>query len=249
MTSTNLSSADSHPDPKLQASPAVQTRSKALDLEQSVRDAYDQTSLHKRMYKQLNKGSWYHLLSFFGGSTVMLFLMFQNFPNTPTSILSGLGIGVCIGAMVFGLLGSEKNAFAEMYKSQTGLLAERKGNPSRRRYVLFRLELFKHTPRPEDLRRIITIIEANLGYSGAFYRRYRIEIILVAAFAMLASSWLGQASIWETALGGQLTLLTIMLWVIAWVFGQTWRSIRPSREAQERELLTFLHQAVIDLEG
>lgn len=220
----------------------------ALSIEQAVLDAYQQTSP-----KQLRRIQWS------AGTRGHRFLRAVGFASLPAAFILAHVISpssIFVYAVVlpgmfllaYSSVATERLAFGQHFKAYGDRLNGRKGEPSRLRYLYF-LERVRgqEVVDPALLKHLIEAGEARMLYRDAFYRRYPILTTLSAVIAMLVASGVSHPAVWSTSWGILLLIITSMAWVIAFLFGREWRALRPSAEAQERELLAFLHLAIIDL--
>ncbi|MFK7790317.1 MAG: hypothetical protein AB8C95_12595 [Phycisphaeraceae bacterium] len=218
----------------------------AMVTEKAVRSAYKNSSPKQRYRLQWGvatpyerNGVWISLAVLIGCAASIFFISWM---IAYMVFLCAIGLlGYCFGA-------TERRAFGRHFQAYGDMLDTHISEPSRLRYLQFIEEVRSSDQvRVEHLDRLITAIEARVSYRDYFFRRYPVLTIVSAVIVMLVTSGLAQPMFWQTFLGLQLIAITVMLWIIALIIGRQWRALRPTPEAQERELLAFLHLAVIDL--
>lgn len=228
---------------------AASPSSIALATEQEVRAAYRKTSPKHRFRQQWKAGRWYERAALVAGPLILLVCAAYAATAGPWAAVYAIGfVGLFI--LTYGVVATEQRAFGQHLKAYGQFLNRRTGDPSRLRYLQF-IDLVRSAGKVESVHlvRLIPAIEARINYRDYFFRRYPVLTVLSAVIVMLSTAGLAQSAVWKSSLGPQLLIIAVMLWLVALISGRRWRSIRQTPEAQERELLAFLHLAVLDLES
>jgi hypothetical protein len=192
-------------------------------------------------------GRWYHKLGIVAGLAfaVAAFTQHQQTGGGWDWLLLMMASVVLLS---FGHVGSERCAFREQFREYGEFLQKLPGEPSRLRYLHFLDQLkTNNTVTAQALTRLLPALEARTLYRESFFREHLVLTVLTALLAMLTAAAVAHPVLWSTPLGGQVWIFTAVFWVMALAFSHQWRAVRPTREARERELIAFMHQAAMDL--
>jgi len=214
--------------------------------ERAIRAAYKESSPKQRYRTQWAAGKWYERACLVIGPLIFIGCAIASL-LAPWTVVYPVGLFALV-VLTYGIVSTERRAFGHHFKAYGDMLDTKISEPSRLRYLQF-IELVRSSGqvRVKHLDRLIAAIEARVSYRDYFFRRYPVLTAVSAVIVMLTTSGLAQPSLWQTSLGLQLLVIALMLWFLALICGRQWRALRPTPEAQERELLAFLYMALIDL--
>jgi len=178
-----------------------------------------------------------------GAAAVVLFAPPSSFTWTTYLVLIP-----SITAVAHGWVMSERRAFADHFKAFGRFVYSEPGEPSRLRYLQF-LDKIEETEglTHVELQLMIPAFEAKLGYRESFFRQHPAIAVLSALIAILIASGLGQSAVWTSGWGPPALISLAAFWPFALWSSRRWQELRPSRDAAERELLSFMHYAAVDL--
>jgi hypothetical protein len=152
--------------------------------------------------------------------------------------------------LVIGVIAAERRVFHEAYNEFGNFLAGRRDEPSRLRYLGFLDQLRRRTEiDSQDVIDVIPSFESRINYRQSFLTRYPILTLNGIIVGILTTAGLSHPALWAppTPIGLYLLALSVVLWLVLIPYSRMYRDLRPSRETQERELVTFLHLAAMDL--
>ncbi len=222
--------------------------SRALSTELPVRNAYDRTKRRHLWRQRWRAATIGQRMVFVLGCAWIAWVA------VASAITQALGMHVG-WIMIPGILSAalatvaaERRAFGDYFRAHRIDSRPRRGEFEKLRYLVFVDGLKSHGEvSATDLAALIPAMAARIGFRGHVLRRHPVAALHSALIAILIAAMLAQPPVWQTGLGPQLLVFASLLWLLTLILGPYWRELRPNAEARERELLAFLHMAVMDL--